>query len=85
MKNWFGQEAHPSDEFIHWRDDRRPFSGFYWSKSKTFDEYVSEVRAAHEKIYRESSSMAKAFELLLHARLHVAILDEADAIAEEGL
>ena len=86
MKNWFGMEAHPSDELIHWQD--RDFFGRGWglghTKKKTFEEYVTELRAAWDLLYGDLKTHA-ATELLMQARAHKSSMEEGEREAGEDL
>lgn len=88
MLNWFGREAHPSDELIHWQD--RDFFVRGWglthSTRKTFDEYVDDLRAAYDLVHGSIDPKIKAaYELLMGAQAHKTSMEAGEDAAGEDL
>lgn len=63
--NWFGEESHPTDSYIHWNNKQKEVK----IKSKT-------LRKAYDKII--SVGLKKELELLLVAAYNSGRLDEFD-------
>lgn len=69
MKNWFNEQPHPTDEYIHWSD-------------KNPKETSIKLRAAWDKLafYDE-----QALVILMRAAYHMAQCEAAEDAAEEDL
>lgn len=76
MKNVFGFESHPSDELLHWQDDRfdRDFKGT-----------IEKLRAAWDLIHNGDPAILAAHNLLMEKAADKARADQADIDAGEDL
>jgi hypothetical protein len=90
MINWFGREAHPSDEFIHWSDQSNFLRGWgapVTHSARTFNEYVDALRAAYDLIHSDKipTEVKEAFELIQEAQAHKISCEEGERAAGEDL
>jgi hypothetical protein len=86
MKNWFGEESHPSDGLLHWSDQNR-FNHEWGLGNKTFntfDAYVASLRSDWELV-TATPELKAAFERLLDAQHHIDSMEEGESYAGEDL
>ncbi len=64
MKNWFGEECHPTDEYIHWTQNP--------------NEVSTPLRKAYDLIAGLGPEYTEALKLVAKAAYHAGELDEHD-------
>lgn len=72
MKNWFGLEAHPSDDLIHWRD----VSVNAVTRRSPEMRLVNTIRDAYDRIQR--AGLETDLKILLGRARHVAHQEGTD-------
>jgi predicted RNA-binding Zn-ribbon protein involved in translation (DUF1610 family) len=78
QKNWWGIEAHPSDELIHWSEVN------YGAGTKAFEKDVVELRAAWDLLH-SSPELIKASNLIAKRTADIERSEQAERDAGEDL